>query len=75
MQRFRLPGEDGLVDTMNDLIVDAVGAGVACIFGWLYIKQQNDTLFNNFFDKWFIPQTKKNEKAKNKDNNEENVKL
>ena len=77
MQRFRLPGEDVLVDTMNDLIVDAVGAGVACIFGWLYIKTQNDTLFNNFFDKWFIPQSKKNEKVKNKDNkeNEENVKL
>jgi len=75
MQRFRLPGEDGLVDTMNDLIVDAVGAGIACIFGWLYIKQQNDTLFNNFFDKWFISEAKKNEQAKNKDNNEEDVKL
>ena len=74
MQRFRLPGEDGLVDTMNDLIVDAVGAGIACVFGWLYIKQQNDTLFNNFFDKWFISEVKKNEKAKNKDN-EEDVKL
>lgn len=74
MQRFRLPGEDGLVDTMNDLIVDAVGAGVACIFGWLYIKTQNDTLFNNFFDKWFISEVKKNEKAKNKEN-EEDVKL
>ena len=33
MQRFRLPGEDGLVDTMNDLIVDAVGAGIA----WMVI--------------------------------------
>lgn len=75
MQRFRLPGEDGLVDTMNDLIVDAVGAGIACIFGWLYIKQQNDTLFNNFFDKWFISESKKNEQAKQKDNNEEDVKL
>ncbi len=75
MQRFRLPGEDGLVDTMNDLIVDATGAGIACIFGWLYIKQQNDTLFNNFFDKWFISELKKNEQAKKKDNNEEDVKL
>ena len=68
MQRFRLPGEDGLVDTMNDLIVDAVGAGIACIFGWLYIKKQNDTLFNNFFDKWFISETKKNDDIKNIDN-------
>ena len=70
MQRFRLPGEDGLVDTMNDLIVDAVGAGIACIVGWLYIKTQNDTLFNNFFDKWFI----KNEKTRNKENKDD-VKL
>ena len=74
MQRFRLPGEDGLVDTMNDLIVDAVGAGIACFLGWLYIKKQNDTLFNNFFDKWFISEAKKNEQAKNKEN-EEDIKL
>lgn len=53
MQRFRLPGEDGLVDTMEDLIVDTIGAGVACIFGWIYMKKQNDTLFNNYFDRWF----------------------
>lgn len=74
MQRFRLPGEDGLVDTMNDLIVDAVGAGIACIFGWLYIQQQKDTLFNKFFDKWFLKENKKNEKTKS-ETNEENVKL
>ena len=74
MQRFRLPGEDGLVDTMNDLIVDAVGAGIACFLGWLYIKQQNDTLFNNFFDKWFISENKKNEQVNNNEN-EEDIKL
>ena len=46
------------------------------IFGWLYIKQQNDTLFNNFFDKWFISEARKNEQAINKDNNnEEDIKL
>ena len=71
MQRFRLPGEDGLVDTMNDLIVDAVGAGIACVFGWLYIKQQKDTLFNDFFDKWFILESKKNEQANNNENKED----
>ena len=64
MQRFRAPGEDGLVDTMNDLIVDAVGAGIACVVGWFYIKQKNDTLFNNFFDKWFISETRKDEEEK-----------
>ena len=34
MQKFRMPGQDGLVDTMGDLIVDAVGAIVACIGGY-----------------------------------------
>ena len=75
MQRFRLPGEDGLVDTMNDLIVDTIGVGITCLFGWLYIRKQNDTLFNNYFDKWFISERKKNEELKNKDDNEENIKL
>ena len=40
MQKFRLPGQDGLVDTMNDLIVDSIGAIIACIFGWIYIKKE-----------------------------------
>ena len=73
MQRFRLPGEDGLVDTMNDLIVDAVGAGIACFVGWLYIKKQNDTLFNNFFDKWFISESNRNKKSKNNDEQEKEI--
>ena len=34
MQKFRMPGQDGLVDTMEDLMVDAIGALVACIAGW-----------------------------------------
>lgn len=64
MQKFRFEGQDGLVDTMEDLIVDSVGALVACIFGWIYMKKQNDTLFNNFFDKWFLSERKKNEEKK-----------
>lgn len=28
----------GLIDTMNDLIVNAVGAFVLSVFGWLYLK-------------------------------------
>ena len=64
MQKFRLPGQDGLVDTMEDLIVDAIGAIVACVFGWLYIKQENDTIFNNYFDKWFSKDKKRKAKLK-----------
>ena len=40
MQKFRMPGQDGLVDTMNDLIVDAIGAIVACIGGYIYILKE-----------------------------------
>ena len=64
MQKFRMPGQDGLVDTMEDLIVDTIGAVVACIFGWLYIKQENDTIFNNYFDKWFSKDRKRKAKLK-----------
>lgn len=64
MQKFRMPGQDGLVDTMEDLIVDTIGALVAGIFGWLYIKQENDTIFNNYFDKWFSKDRKRKAKLK-----------
>lgn len=40
MQKFRMPGQDGLVDTMCDLIVDTVGAIVACIGGYIYILKK-----------------------------------
>lgn len=64
MQKYRLPGQDGLLDTMCDLIVDSVGALVACIFGWIYMKNKKDTLFNNYFDKWFKSEGIKNSKKK-----------
>ena len=37
---------------------------VAGIFGWLYIKQENDTIFNNYFDKWFSKDRKRKAKLK-----------
>ena len=62
MQKFRMPGQDGLVDTMEDLIVDTIGAIIACIGGWIYMKQKKDTLFNNYFDEWFESERIKNSK-------------
>ena len=53
MQKFRMPGQDGLVDTMGDLFVDAVGAFVASIGGWIYIKKKNDVIFSKYFASWF----------------------
>ena len=54
MQKFRLPGQDGLIDTMEDLIVDAVGALIACIGGWIYMKKKKDIDYLIFFA-IFIP--------------------
>ncbi len=71
MQKFRLPGQDGLVDTMNDLIVDTVGAIIACIFGWKYMKKKKDPLFNDYFDEWFESERIKNTELKAE--NEEKV--
>ena len=62
MQKFRMPGEDGLVDTMCDLIVDTIGAIVACIGGYIYIKKKKDVLFNDYFDEWFESEKTKNNK-------------
>ena len=65
MQKFRMPGQDGLVDTMEDLIVDAIGAFVACIVGWKYMKKKKDTLFNDYFDEWFESERIKNVELNN----------
>lgn len=61
MQKFRLPGQDGLVDTMSDLIVDAIGAIISCVFGSMYIKNKKDVLFNDYFDEWFESEKEKKE--------------
>ncbi len=66
MQKFRMPGQDGLADTMDDLIVDAVGTLVACIGGWFYMKKKKDTLFNDYFDEWFESERIKNAELKAK---------
>lgn len=39
MQKFRMPGEDGLVDTMIDLLVDTSGAFVVSAIGYIYMKK------------------------------------
>ena len=44
MQKFRLPGEDGLVDTMIDLIVDSIGAAIVAIIGYIYMNDKNKLL-------------------------------
>lgn len=43
MQKFRMPGEDGLVDTMIDLFVDTLGAFVVSAIGYVYMKRNKKT--------------------------------
>lgn len=63
MQKFREIGQDGLVDTMTDLLVDTVGALIACVIGIKYIKKNKDVLFNDYFDNWFESERIKNAKS------------
>lgn len=67
MQKFRFPelGDDGLVDTMGDLFVDALGAFITSSFGYLYIKKKKDVLFRDYFKHWF-PKVNKEAKKKEK---------
>ena len=46
MQKPMLGDESGLTDTMFDLIVDAIGALVAAILGYLYLKRDKGSIFD-----------------------------
>ena len=41
--------KSGLVDTMWDLIVDAIGAAVIAILGWIYLRAAGS---NSFLERW-----------------------
>lgn len=53
MQKFREVGQDGLIDTMTDLMVDTVGALIISIMGHFYIKEKHDLFFTKLFASWF----------------------
>lgn len=63
MQKFRFPelGDDGLVDTMQDLMVDALGALFTSVIGYFYIKKKNDILLRDVFKSWFRKDKKQKE--------------
>ncbi|MCA1733908.1 MAG: hypothetical protein LC732_09930, partial [Acidobacteria bacterium] len=46
---FGLGMQHGLVDTMGDLIVDVVGAGIIAVLGWGYLKT---TEVDSFLERW-----------------------
>jgi uncharacterized membrane protein YjdF len=53
MQKFRYPGQDGLTDTMIDLIVDSLGALVVSILGYFNIKENKQGSLAATFSSWF----------------------
>ena len=58
MQKFRMPSEDGLVDTMTDLIVDTLGAFVVTLIGYIYMKDEKRMLKRKVkVEDWFKKQT------------------
>ena len=58
MQKFRLPEEDGLVDTMTDLIVDSIGAIIVAIVGYIYMKDEKKMLKKKVkMEEWFKKQS------------------
>lgn len=58
MQKFRMPGEDGLVDTMTDLIVDTIGPFIITMIGYIYMKDENKMLKKKVnIEDWFKKQT------------------
>lgn len=52
MQKFRGPGQDGLVDTMFDLIVDSIGALIVSVLGYLSSKEKKQVSLSTFFSSW-----------------------
>lgn len=43
--------KSGLIDTMWDLIVDTVGAGVIACLGWIYLRTAGS---NSFLERWIV---------------------
>lgn len=52
MQKFRGPGQDGLIDTMFDLIVDTIGAFIVSVLGYLNSKRDKNTSLAKVFSSW-----------------------
>lgn len=58
MQKFRMNGEDGLVDTMTDLIVDSIGAFIVAVIGYIYMKDEKRMLKKKVkMEEWLKKQT------------------
>ena len=61
--------KSGLVDTMWDLIVDAIGALIISILGWGYIKTRE---VDSFLERWIAEFIENNPQLFEKKNREEN---
>jgi len=60
MQKFRYPelGDNGLLDTMIDLIVDSIGALVTVVIGYFYMRKEEGNVLKRWFKGWFVKEKK-----------------
>lgn len=52
MQKPMLGDPSGLTDTMWDLIVDAIGAAVICVFGWWRMSRNSPSFIEAWIDRF-----------------------
>ncbi len=64
MQKPMLNDPSGLTDTMWDLIIDAIGAGIISIFGYVYLRRKGS---DSFLEIWIDDFIDKNPRLFSKD--------
>lgn len=52
MQKALVGDATGLTDTMWDLIVDTIGAAIISVFGWWYLKREQDSFIASWIEKF-----------------------
>lgn len=50
---FHFDMQEGLIDTMGDLIVDALGAFIVCLFGYLHWKYEKNNIIGKVVERMF----------------------
>ncbi len=45
--------KSGLLDTMSDLIIDCIGAGIASVIGFLYLTETYSNFFSNIIERTY----------------------
>ena len=46
--------KSGLMDTMSDLIIDSIGAGIAALAGYLYLTKSKYSFFKDLLEQNYV---------------------